>query len=245
MKMISNFIHIFVNFIASITDESKVNTSRSKDANGDDNGSGSATGSGAQQQDWSILWSCFENPLSLLSIHSGLPKGMKEMVCNAVSEMRRYYSRKVIDVLIKVTRSSLDMLRRRFLIDDDDDTKRNVTELKPIFLVYSTLMIPNVAIRPTLDELQEALIHAGRNITGVSKGVAQWSSGKDVNFEAHFSSLGHFKQKEFFASPFFHVYCSHRKVKLGLADVTMPKKSGHDVAKSIAYNLKSGLKCRT
>lgn len=39
------------------------------------------------------------------------------MVTNAVSEMRRYYSRKVIDVLIKVTRSSLDILRRIFIQD--------------------------------------------------------------------------------------------------------------------------------
>lgn len=40
-------------------------------------------------------------------------------------------------------------------------------------------MIPNVAIRPSLDELQEALIQSGKNITGVAKGVAQWNSGKE------------------------------------------------------------------
>lgn len=40
-------------------------------------------------------------------------------------------------------------------------------------------MIPNVSIRPTIDELQDAIIVAGKNITGVSKGVAQWASGKD------------------------------------------------------------------
>lgn len=30
-----------------------------------------------QQQDWSILWSCFDNPLSLLSTTDSLPKGMQ------------------------------------------------------------------------------------------------------------------------------------------------------------------------
>ena len=50
---------------------------------------------------------------------------------------------------------------------------------KPIFLLQSTLMIPNVSIRPNLDELQETLILVGKNITGVSKGVAQWTSGKE------------------------------------------------------------------
>lgn len=114
------------------------------------------------------------------------------MVSNAVSEMRRYYSRKVIDVLIKVTRASLDVLRKRFIVEEvktenaetATTTKPKSTatteKYKPMFLVHSTLMIPNVVIRPTLDDLQDALITAGKNITGVAKGVAQWSSGKEV-----------------------------------------------------------------
>lgn len=97
------------------------------------------------------------------------------MVTNAVSEMRRYYSRKVIDVLIKVTRSSLDTLRKMFIEDPDAGTANLF--VKPVFLLHSTLMIPNVSIHPSLEELQEVLVTVGRNITGVSKGVAQWSSG--------------------------------------------------------------------
>uniref|UniRef100_A0A1B0GJY1 Putative dyneins heavy chain n=1 Tax=Lutzomyia longipalpis TaxID=7200 RepID=A0A1B0GJY1_LUTLO len=148
-------------------EESKSTPSSNKDDEADS--------SQNQQQDWSILWSCFENPLSLLSSQNGgLSKGMQDMVHNAVAEMRRYYSRKVIDVLIRVTRSSLDMLRRRFVSELDGETSR-----KPVFLMNATLMIPNVSIRPTLDELQETLVQAGKNIAGVAKGVAQWSSGKD------------------------------------------------------------------
>lgn len=128
--------------------------------------------------------------MSLLSAKSGLPKGMKEMVSNAVSEMRRYYSRKVIDVLIKVTKASLDILRKQFIIDEVDMSATETSKkppkaasdsMRPVFLVHSKLMIPNIVIRPTLDELQEALITAGKNITGVAKGVAQWTSGKDVS----------------------------------------------------------------
>jgi dynein heavy chain len=44
---------------------------------------------------------------------------MQEMVRNAVSEMRRYYSRKVADVLIRVTKLSLDSLRRQFSQETD------------------------------------------------------------------------------------------------------------------------------
>lgn len=96
------------------------------------------------------------------------------MVCNAVVEMRRYYSRKVIDVLIKVIRGALDTIRRRF-IDDENDTVFK----KPIFALNAQLQIPNVVIKPNLDELQEILTTAGKTITGIAKGVAQWTSGKE------------------------------------------------------------------
>lgn len=49
---------------------------------------------------------------------------------------------------------------------------------KPIFLLNATLMIPNVSVKPTLEEIQEALVLAGRLISGLSKGVAQWTGGK-------------------------------------------------------------------
>lgn len=71
-----------------------------------------------QQHDWSIVWAYFDNPHQLLTI-DGLPKGMQEMVGNAMSEMRRYYSRKVVDVLIKVTKASLDAIRKRFVRNID------------------------------------------------------------------------------------------------------------------------------
>lgn len=96
------------------------------------------------------------------------------MVCNAVVEMRRYYSRKVIDVLIKVIRAALDTIRRRFIADDDETLIK-----KPVFALYAQLQIPNVVIKPNLEELQEILITAGRNISGIAKGVAQWTSGKE------------------------------------------------------------------
>jgi hypothetical protein len=88
-------------------------------ANGD---SSVAVGSAAsqQQQDWSLVWEYFDNPHKLLvQPGGGLSKVMQDMVRNAVAEMRRYYSRKVVDVLIKVTRYSLDCLRKRFSSDSD------------------------------------------------------------------------------------------------------------------------------
>ncbi|KAG8237937.1 hypothetical protein J437_LFUL017487 [Ladona fulva] len=73
---------------------------------------------GEQQQDWTAVWACFDEPHTLLQQAGGigLSKGMQQMVRNAVSEMRRYYSRKVVDVLTRATRQSLDAVRRRFTV---------------------------------------------------------------------------------------------------------------------------------
>lgn len=49
---------------------------------------------------------------------------------------------------------------------------------KPIFLLNATLMIPNVSVKPTLEEIQEVLVLAGKHIVGLSKGITQWSGGK-------------------------------------------------------------------
>lgn len=39
-------------------------------------------------------------------------------------------------------------------------------------------MIPRVVVRPSLEDVQEALVAAGKLITNVSKGVGQWTGGK-------------------------------------------------------------------
>lgn len=46
----------------------------------------------------------------------------------------------------------------------------------PVFLLHATLMIPAVTVKPSLDDVQEALTSVGKTITGVAKGVAQWNS---------------------------------------------------------------------
>lgn len=86
------------------------------------------------QQDWSVVWNYFDNPHQLLTTPGTLPKGMQELVRNAVSEMRRYYSRKIVDVLIKVTRISLDAIRKRFIrvVDSGNATNKKFPLSPPI-----------------------------------------------------------------------------------------------------------------
>lgn len=40
-------------------------------------------------------------------------------------------------------------------------------------------MIPKVTIKPSIEDVQEALVMAGKYMTNVSKGVGQWTGGKE------------------------------------------------------------------
>ena len=72
------------------------------------------------QQDWNVICECFDRPYSLLFTTNSMSKIMSEVVfSNAVSEMRRHYSRKVIDVLVKITRQSINVLWKKFSPDFD------------------------------------------------------------------------------------------------------------------------------
>lgn len=147
-----------------------------------------ASAASQQQSDWSPVWECFEKPHILFQEDTA--KSMQEVVKGAVSEMRRYYSKKIVDVLVKVTRSSLEALRKRFSIECTKTHKRFdmfiqghfylavKTERSSVFMLHSVLMIPKVGIKPNLDEVQDVLILAGKNITSVSKGVGQWTAGQ-------------------------------------------------------------------
>lgn len=75
----------FIFAIATSRNQTQRSSARKEEAEGSaalpnaagTHGSGGGGGSaGNQQQDWSILWSCFDNPLTLLSTTESLPKGM-------------------------------------------------------------------------------------------------------------------------------------------------------------------------
>ncbi|XP_057658943.1 dynein axonemal heavy chain 5 [Diorhabda carinulata] len=124
--------------------------------------------SSQQPSDWSLVWDCFEKPHILIG--GNVNKSVHDIVKGALGEMRRYYSRKIIDVLVKVTRTSLDTLRKRFSMEHKN-------ERTAVFKLNSILLIPKVAIKPNLDEIQDILVSVGKTVTSVAKGVGQWALG--------------------------------------------------------------------
>ncbi|XP_038626369.1 dynein heavy chain 5, axonemal [Tachyglossus aculeatus] len=99
----------------------------------------------------------------------------------AAQELLSHFSHRNIDALLKVTRNTLEMIRRRIhsstttsFLDGENSSKLKQGGL-PIFRSSITLSIPNVVMVPILDDIQQTLNRAVECVVSVMKGVGQWS----------------------------------------------------------------------
>lgn len=83
-----------------------------------------------------------------------------------------------MDALLKVTRNTLESLRKRIssssatysIISDKDEKNHSA-----FFKCYAVLAIPIIVMQPALDEVQQAVNKAAQYVINVSKGVSQWN----------------------------------------------------------------------
>ena len=104
-------------------------------------------------------------------------KNSQNAVNGAAKELRRNYSKKVADRLAVLTKTSLKMLSKHFSsastdVKAEDVDGEDVSAI--VFVLTASLSIPDIDVRPSIDEVQLVLINAGKIILSVSKGVATW-----------------------------------------------------------------------
>ena len=108
---------------------------------------------------------------------------------SAAKEIRKNYSKKISEKLITLIRSSLRILARYFNSAVGDaqtlETKGKGEEGYDagdiVFVLITYLNIPNVEVRPSIDEVQNMLNNAGKIIISVTKGVSQWKNIRKKN----------------------------------------------------------------
>ena len=108
---------------------------------------------------------------------------IRELLEERANELYQCYSHELSDALIKVTKATLENLRKRILVtllhaykdpktsilDEKDDTV-----IAPIFQSYFVLKIPDVCMSPSLEEIQKYTNQCVNEIVSVSKGVFKW-----------------------------------------------------------------------
>nr|XP_013808177.1 PREDICTED: dynein heavy chain 5, axonemal isoform X2 [Apteryx mantelli mantelli] len=104
-----------------------------------------------------------------------------EVLEEEASELLSYFNRCNIDALLKVTRNTLETIRKRIhassMINflENHNSSKQKTSACPIIRTSINLSIPNVIMTPSLDEVQQTLNKAVDSIISVTKGVGQWS----------------------------------------------------------------------
>lgn len=90
-----------------------------------------------------------------------------------------HFSHRTLEALIRCTKTTLENIRRRVSSPSSllygesmEDKKRR--DFRPAFKVKLTLAIPNIALKPALEEIQASVNEAVQYILAVHKRVYQW-----------------------------------------------------------------------
>nr|XP_021143896.1 dynein heavy chain 5, axonemal [Columba livia] len=104
-----------------------------------------------------------------------------EILEEEANELLSYFYHCNADALLKVTRNTLETIRKRIHASSMISFLENHNALKqkknayPIIRTSINLSIPNIIMTPSLDEVQQTLNKAVDSIVKVTKGVGQWS----------------------------------------------------------------------
>ncbi|XP_023210259.1 dynein heavy chain 8, axonemal-like [Centruroides sculpturatus] len=94
-------------------------------------------------------------------------------------ELRHFFGTKITDSIIHCIRHSLVVLHKRVVskslhIGTKLQTKESLISTKPSFLGKIMLMIPDVIMQPSLDEVQQILHKSTEMIIDITKGISSW-----------------------------------------------------------------------
>lgn len=83
---------------------------------GNNEGGYASPGSQRNQPDWAIVDHLYDSPHLIYGIlHGKIPKEIKELIKNACEDVKVHYSRQVFDILVQIIKTSLALIRRRFV----------------------------------------------------------------------------------------------------------------------------------
>uniref|UniRef100_A0A8C2LD25 Dynein, axonemal, heavy chain 5 n=1 Tax=Cricetulus griseus TaxID=10029 RepID=A0A8C2LD25_CRIGR len=137
--------------------------------------------SGRREGHSEALASSFNSGASPLPLTAVTRKKKESEILEEARELLSHFNHQNIDALLKVTRNTLEAIRRRIHFShmvnfrDSNNASKTRQNHLPIFRASITLAIPNIAMTPALEDIQQTLNKAVECIINVPKGVRQWS----------------------------------------------------------------------
>ncbi|KAG5338491.1 DYH8 protein, partial [Acromyrmex heyeri] len=102
-------------------------------------------------------------------------------VHNDCMEFFAYYNNKLIEALVKCTKNSLDLLKKKATIMSVLVKDIAIEQEIPIMMTYFVLQIPNIIIIPSIEELQNNFGKVITNIIETHKKVYAWGQRYSTN----------------------------------------------------------------
>uniref|UniRef100_A0A1I8FY30 Dynein heavy chain 5, axonemal n=1 Tax=Macrostomum lignano TaxID=282301 RepID=A0A1I8FY30_9PLAT len=110
-------------------------------------------------------------------------KDEKEQIEEAAMELLNHFNHRNMDAIVKVTKNTLEALRKRISASTLISYDKAANTQRPFFRCFATLSIPQVAMHPTTEEVQQCVNKSCYCIISVSKGVSQWSKERKTTRE--------------------------------------------------------------
>ncbi|GAB1603178.1 hypothetical protein Ahia01_000598300, partial [Argonauta hians] len=100
-----------------------------------------------------------------------------------ILELKNYYNHRHMDALVKVTRNTLEAIRKRITssisimhyIESQKYPEATKNNSRPFFRADAILTIPTISVQPTLDDIQQIINKAVHMVVSVSKRITLWS----------------------------------------------------------------------
>lgn len=106
---------------------------------------------------------------------------IKEYLEEHALELLSYFNSRNLEAIIRVTRSTLDAIKRRVAattgvnyVERPAGIKEELTTNTAAFRSNVVLAIPTITMQPALDDIQQAINKAATMVVYVSKGIEQW-----------------------------------------------------------------------
>ena len=106
---------------------------------------------------------------------------IKEYLEEHALELRSFFNSRNLEAIIRVTRNTLDAIKRRVAassgvsyVERALGVKEEFTTTTAAFRSNVVLAIPSITMQPALDEIQQAINKAATMVVYVSKGISQW-----------------------------------------------------------------------
>ncbi|KAF0871450.1 DYH5 protein, partial [Crocuta crocuta] len=179
-SLVEEAVNELINMLLDVEVLSKEESDKASNVNRTDSKNES---SAKREGNFDTLTSSLKAPAGFLPLATILRKKketeiLEEEACGLLS----HFNHLNMDALLKVTRNALEAIRKRIhscnMVNfrDSNSTSKRKQNSVPIFRAGITLAIPNIAMAPALEDIQQMLNKAVECIVNVTKGIRQWSS---------------------------------------------------------------------